>query len=236
MTELVSRAVQEFRIDLDRLHNDSTTITFCGQHAGADGQAVRGRPTLWVTHGHNKDHPPDLQQLLFVLTVSADGAVPVHYRALDGNVSDSATHVDTWETLRRLVGRPDFLYVADCKLCSRASLAHISKHGGRFLTVPPRNRREDRWFRHFVQVHDPTWDKAVRRPHPRRRTGPEDVWKIVEAELPSREGYRIIWLWNSPMAARDAAVRGQIVRAEGRVDETLGAVTLAAERAVALVE
>jgi hypothetical protein len=27
-------------------------------------------------------------------------------------------------------GRPDFLYVADCKLCSRTTLAHIDKHNG----------------------------------------------------------------------------------------------------------
>jgi len=110
MTELVLRVVREFDVDLDQLHNDSTSITFCGQYARANGQEVRGKPTLRVTYGHNKDHRPDLKQLLFVLTVSADGAVPVHYRAMDGNVSDSVTHVDTWETLRRLVGRADFLY------------------------------------------------------------------------------------------------------------------------------
>lgn len=213
MTELVLRAIREFHIDLDQLHNDSTTITFSGQYAGADGPLVRGQPTLRVTYGHNKDHRPDLKQLLFVLSVSADGAVPIHYKALDGNTADSATHIDTWETLCRITGRTDFLYVADCKLCSRASLAHIAKHGGRFLTVLPRNRREDRWFRQFVQVHDPPWEEAVRRPNPRRRSGPEDVWKVVEAELPSREGYRIVWVWNSLMAAQDAQAR------QGRIEK-----------------
>jgi transposase len=207
MTELVLRAIREFHIDLDQLHNDSTTITFSGQYAGADGHLVRGHPTLRVNFGHNKDHRPDLKQLLFVLSVSADGAVPIHYKALDGNTADSVTHIDTWETLCRIAGRTDFLYVADCKLCSRASLAHIAKHGGRFITVLPRNRREDRWFRQFVQVHDPPWEVAVRRPNPRRRSGPEDIWKVVEAELPSREGYRIVWVWNSLMAAHDAEAR-----------------------------
>jgi len=207
MTELVVRAIREFDIDLSRLHNDSTTITFSGEYSGANGHLVGGQPTLRVTYGHNKDHRPDLKQLLFVLTVSADGAVPVHFRAMDGNTTDSVTHIDTWDTLCRIAGRTDFLYVADCKLCSRASLAHIAKHGGRFITVLPRNRREDRWFRQFVQVHDPPWEEAVRRPNPRRRTGPEDVWKVVEAELPSREGYRIIWVWNSLMAMQDAEAR-----------------------------
>jgi len=207
MTELVVRAIGEFRVDLRRLHNDSTTVTFSGDYPGADGRAVLGRPTLRVTHGHNKDHRPDLKQLLFILTVSADGAVPIHYKALDGNTADSATHIGTWDTLRRLAGRPDFLYVADCKLCSPASLAHIAKQGGRFITVLPRSRREDRWFRRFVQVHEPPWEEAVRRPNPRRRAGPDDVWRVVEAGLPSREGYRIVWVWNSLMARQDAEAR-----------------------------
>lgn len=171
LTELVLRTLREFQADLDQLHNDSATLTVTGAHRTADGRDVRGKPTLMVTYGHNKDYRPDLKQLLFVPTVSADGAVPVHYRALDGNTNDSATHIETWETLRKMTGRPDFLHVADCKLCSRASLAHIDKHGGRFITVLPRNRRKDGWFRQYVQTHEPPWEEAVRRCHRRRATG-----------------------------------------------------------------
>ncbi len=71
----------------------------------------------------------------------------------------------------------------------------------------PRNRREDTWFRTYIQTHDPPWEEAVRRPHPRRRGGPADVWKVVEAAVPSREGYRIVWVWNSLMAEEDAGAR-----------------------------
>lgn len=208
LTELVLGAVREFKIDLDQFHNDSTTLTLTGEYRDADGQEVRSQPTVVVTFGHNKDHRPDLKQLLFVLTVSADGAVPIHYRAMDGNTEDSTTHVASWETLRKLAGRPDFLYVADCKLCSKETLAHIDKHGGRFITVLPRNRKADKWFRTYIQTNDPPWEEAVRRPNPNRRNGPEDVWKVVEAAVPSDAGYRIVWVWNSLMAAEDAGARG----------------------------
>lgn len=208
LTEIVLSAIREFHIDLERLHNDSTTVTLTGLYKKADGRRVRGQPTLVVGYGHNKDHRPDLKQLLFVLTISSDGAVPVHYRALDGNTNDSSTHIETWETLRKLCGKPEFLYVADCKLCSKAALAHIDKSGGRFITVLPRNRREDKWFRGYIQTHEPPWQEALRRPNPRRRSGPQDVWKVVEAELPSAEGYRIVWVWNSLMAEEDAEARG----------------------------
>ena len=219
LTELVLGAIREFAIELDQLHNDSTTLTLTGDYPAGDGREVRGKPTVRATYGHNKDHRPDLKQLLFVLTVAADGAVPIHYRALDGNTNDSTTHLATWETLRRLAGRPDFLYVADCKLCSTATLAHIDKHRGRFITVLPRNRREDKWFRTYLQTHAPPWEEAVRRPNPRRRSGPEDVWKVVEAERPSAEGYRIVWVWNSRMAAEDAEGRGaRIEKAYGGIE------------------
>jgi transposase len=220
LTELVLKSVREFEVALDQLHNDSTTLTLTGTYRTADGRQVRGKPTVEVTYGHNKDHRPDLQQLLMVLTISRDGAVPVHYNALAGNTSDSTTHIGTWETLRKLSGRADFLYVADSKLCSKASLAHIDKHGGRFITILPRNRREDRWFRNFVQTMDPPWEEAIRRPHPRRRSGPQDVWKVVEAALPSKEGYRIVWVWNSLMAAEDAESRQErIEKAYLRIEQ-----------------
>jgi len=207
MTQLVLAAIREFKIDLDQFHNDSTTLTLTGVYREADGREIRSQPTLVVTYGHNKDHRPDLKQLLFILTVSADGAVPIHYQAMDGNTEDSTTHIASWETLRTLAGRTDFLYVADCKLCSKETLAHIDKRGGRFITVLPRNRRADKWFRTYIQTHDPPWEEAVRRPNPNRRNGPEDVWKVVEAAVPSDAGYRIVWVWNSLMAMEDAEAR-----------------------------
>lgn len=207
VTELVVRAIREFDIDLEQLHNDSTTITFCGQYAGAEGQRRRGKGTLRITHGHNKDHRPDLKQLLWILTVSRDGAVPVHYRACDGNTTDDRTHIDTWNTARRLVGRSDFLYVADSKLCTRSAMSHIAGNGGRFLTVLPRTRREDEWFRDWIQTHTVEWEEVVRRPHSRRENGPPDIYRVTESPIRSSEGYRIVWIWSSLKAEHDQLAR-----------------------------
>jgi transposase len=207
MTELVLRAVRGFQIDLDRLHNDSTTLTVTGQYKAGDGREERGKPTVRVTYGHNKDHRPDLKQILFSLTVSADGAVPVHYKVFDGNTADVRTHVETWETLSKLSGGPDFIYVADSKLCSRPTMDHIDRMKGRFITVLPRSRREDAFFRDLLRQWTPPWVEAIRRPNPRRRTGPEDIWKVAESPVPSKEGYRVVWVWSSLMAAEDADSR-----------------------------
>lgn len=173
-------------------------------------------------HGHNKDHRPDLRQLVWILTVSADGAAPIACRTADGNTSDDVTHIPTWDALVALVGGPDFLYVADSKLCSAEAMGHMAAHGGRFVTVMPRGRREDRWFRDFAQSHAPDWSGAQRRPGA-RRGDPDEVWRTFVAPVPSAEGYRVIWVHSSLKAARDARARATRVEAGLAAIEAVGA-------------
>jgi hypothetical protein len=97
-TTLAVRAIKAFDLGMDQLHNDSTSITFSGSYVHATGRWIRGKRAVHITHGHNKDHRPDLKQLLWILTVTADGSVPIHYRCCDGNTNDDPTHIETWET------------------------------------------------------------------------------------------------------------------------------------------
>jgi hypothetical protein len=144
---VVRHVIAEFQVSLDELHNDSTTVSFYGvyQEASEEGHRL-GRATHAITWGYNKDHRPDLKQLLYTLTVSRDGGVPVYFTSHSGNVVDDKTHCATWDLLCQLVGGPDFLYVADCKLASEENLRHIARTG-RFVTVMPRTHGEDEKFR-----------------------------------------------------------------------------------------
>jgi transposase len=58
-----------------------------GQYRQASGRSIRGQRASWVTYGHSKDHRPDLKQLLFILTTTRDGGVPVQFRCEDGNTN-----------------------------------------------------------------------------------------------------------------------------------------------------
>ena len=99
LTEIAVKAIIEFDLDTSQFHNDSTSITFYGNYSDANGENKRGKKSLKITNGYNKDHRPDLKQLLWILTVTADGAVPIHYRTCDGNTTDSPTHITTWNIL-----------------------------------------------------------------------------------------------------------------------------------------
>jgi transposase len=209
---LVLDAVAGFGIDCSELHNDSTSITLHGAYTQATGATRGGRTTVAAARGHSKDHRPDLLQLVWILTVAADGAVPIAHRLESGNTEDSTTHIATWDSLCALLGRNDFLYVADCKLATRENMEHIDKGGGRFVSVLPATRKEDGAFRRYLVDHEVEWTEALRRPA--RRIGePDDVFSTTEAPWPSAEGFRVIWVRSSHKVVRDADARSERVGA-----------------------
>lgn len=174
LTRLVLGAVERFDIEVDQLHNDSTSIKLSGAYPDGDGRTRGSTPTAKIARGHSKDFRPDLKQLVWILTISADGAVPLAYRVADGNTEDSGTHIDTWNDLVALLGTTTFMYVADCKLATGENMRHIDSHHGRFLSVLPATRAEDAAFRDWVTAHAPEWTEAARRPA-RRQDDPEQV-------------------------------------------------------------
>jgi transposase len=217
--DVAAHAVREFDVTLDELHNDSTTVTFHGDYEdAAQERFLRGRLRLAIIHGHNKDHRPDLKQLLYVLTVSSDGAVPVHFRVESGNATDDRSHIATWDLLRSLTGRCDFLYVADCKLATAENMAHIHQHGGRFLSVLPRTRNEDSSFRARVVKGQVAWRPI----HDKRDEDGNllDQFSISEPAGQSSEGYRLIWYHSRRKAELDAESRlSRLKRAVERLTE-----------------
>jgi len=223
LCELVLRAIREFQIDCSQLHNDSTSVVLHGDYAAADGHERGGKPTPVAARGHSKDHRPDLKQLVLILTVTADGAVPLTHRLAAGNTNDDQTHLDTWDELRALTGRADFLYVADSKLCTREQMSHIDREGGRFVTVLPRTRREDGQLRDWMSTASPQFTEAARRPG-KRDGDPDQVWQVAPAPFPSSEGYRIVWVHSSAKAQRDETARHQ------RIQRTLAALADLNER------
>jgi transposase len=222
LTEVVLAVVREFGIDCTQLHNDSTSITFTGLDYPGGGSRRGGKKVPAVAFGHNKDHRPDLRQLVWVLTVSADGAVPVAHRVESGNTNDDVTHVPTWDDLVALLGRADFLYVSDCKLASTDAMAHIDSHGGRFVTILPANRREVTRFAEWIQDHAPDWAEAARRPG-RRLGDPPEIWRTFESPVGSDGGFRLVWVHSSTKAVNDAATRARRIQAGLAAIEELAA-------------
>ena len=211
MTQIIVHMVEEFGIEMTRIHNDSTSVTFSGEYAEG-APRTDGRKPPRIVHGYNKDHRPDLKQLVWTLSITDDGGVPVHYNVDDGNVTDDQTHRQTWDILRRITGTARFIYTADSKLCTRTNMAHIADQGGSFITVMPKSRNEDGEFKRWIVDNPVSWEVIWERPPQRRKDGPPDVYEAYESSAQTTaEGYRVVWFRSSLKWAHDEGVRQQAI-------------------------
>src|SRR4051812_19549168 len=210
---VVRHVIQVFAISLEELHNDSTTVSFYGAYdeAGQEGEQ-RGRPTHAITWGHSKARRPDLKQLLYILTVTSDGNVPVFFTSASGNTVDDTTHVGTWDLLYELIGHADFLYVADCKLASRENLSHIAQRDGRFVTVLPRGRSEDIAFRQRLRTAPSVLKWTLLYALADDQGQVVDELFVCGDDHVHSEGYRLLWYRSTRKAEQDQSRRARSIQ------------------------
>ena len=219
-TRFVLEAIKRFKIDTDTIHNDSTSISGTGEYRHQDSKAVQ------LKQGHSKDHRPDLKQIIFNLSVSADGAIPIHFKSYDGNRTDDTTHWETWLTLRGILGRANFLYVADCKLCTSENMQNIDRSQGRFITIVPRTREETKQFASDILKGTVRW-KFLWRKRSSRHVGSDDKFYLASGLWQLREGYRICWYRSVEKMRRDEEDRDQRIN---RVVEKLSQLACGGKR------
>ncbi len=201
MAELVTTVVRTFALELPRIHNDSTTVKAYGEYPG------RTPAGLALKRGKSKDHRPDLKQLVFSLSVSSDGAVPVHHKVYSGNRTDDTTHIETWNTVRKIAPAGDFLYVADSKLCTDEQLHYIEQRGGRAVTIIPETWAEVAAFKVQLRTTRKTKQEIWRRAKPEDGEQTEYFSVFVGDYHTEKRGYRIHWIYSSEKRRRDRMSR-----------------------------
>jgi transposase len=200
---LALRAIKVFEVECSQIHQDTTTVTFSGKYSG-------WRTPELLTHGHNKDHRPDLKQLVLGLSVSADGAVPLMHKIYNGNQTDDRLHPENHRRLCQLLKRSDFIYVADCKLATLENLRRIDGCGGRFVSVMPRTWKEDALFRRAVREGQVQWDHLLSRKNNRQPESKIDRYFLARSQQVAN-GYRLLWIRSTQKAEQDAQRRARAV-------------------------
>jgi len=131
-SELALAVCAQEGIDLRFNHLDTTSFALTGAYIpDSDEQAIT------ITHGHSKDHRPDLKQAVLELMVSQDGGVPFVSKSWDGNASDTAIFQERAAALLTTLQRsptPRYL-VADSKLYNEDNAANLLTLG--FITRIP---------------------------------------------------------------------------------------------------
>ena len=209
LTQIVVRVLDEFNIDNKRIHNDSTSIKAYGNIAGATDSGLELR------YGKSKDHRPDLKQLVFTLSISSDGAVPIHYKAYPGNRADDTTHIETWDALCKITGSKDFLYVADCKVCTDNQLNHIASNTGRVITIIPKIWKEVKEFKEHLRENTVSKQEIWRRTKPGTLDEQEYFYAYSGEYETHKRGYKIHWILSSEKKKLDEISRDdRLLRAE----------------------
>lgn len=129
------KAIHVHELETNVIHGDTTSRSFQGVYANIAKDA--SAPS--VTFGHNKDHRPDLKQLIFGVGTTADG-IPILAEVTDGNESDKTLNGRWVKELRAALGKDvsEFLlYVADSALVTTSNLHLMDTYHIDFISRLP---------------------------------------------------------------------------------------------------
>ena len=136
---IISKAIIKHSLELSRLHFDTTSLSLYGEYETDEEEPL-------ITFGHSKQHRPDLKQVLFGMTVTQDGNIPITGRITAGNTSDSTENRFNITSLRNIV--PDLsnsILAADSKFFCSTTLDMAYQNNLSFVTLVPKTvgLRED---------------------------------------------------------------------------------------------
>jgi transposase len=154
-TEVTLNAVERFGLHVETIHYDLTSVFFHGAYQESE----------MVDLGYSRDYRPDKPQVVFALSTTADGEVPlpgacgVHR----GNTQDVATPVEHMRRLQATFRRTDLLVTGDRAMQSAENMLLIARAHGRFLgplkltdaqksSIASIPEREFQWLRYSEQA------------------------------------------------------------------------------------
>jgi transposase len=126
-TAIAKNAVDVFDVSTRHASFDTTSVSVFGAYDlySEDGQSS----ILKITHGHSKDHRPDLKQFL-VSMLCVDRNVPVFGKTEDGNGSDKTINNEILTSISKRMAshglQPGaFIYIADSAVVTEKNLLAI---------------------------------------------------------------------------------------------------------------
>ena len=129
-TVLGQHLIRAYDLPTDVARCDTTSLSVY-HHPKTDNQQQKAQICAPLLHfGYSKDHRPDLLQYRQMLGTLDPGGLPLVSMTLTGNGADDPIYFPTWQQMVKIIGHPDFLYVADCKASSWSNRARIDRDGG----------------------------------------------------------------------------------------------------------
>jgi len=153
VTDLFAKVAFGIALDHNLLgslnHLDTTTFSVAANYETNDKSRIveDGEPTeIPITHGHSKDHRPDLKQVVLSLVVNGPSSMPLWMEPLAGNSSDKSSFHEIIKNMRKFKKQINVndssKWVADSALYSTGKL--LSSNDYLWLTRVPETIKEAR--------------------------------------------------------------------------------------------
>jgi transposase len=138
-SQLSQNAINRFSINSNNVHFDTTSISVYGDYV------LSGEP-FKITHGHSKDHRPDLKQFLISM-LCVDRNIPIMGTPKDGNASDKTVNNELLTNISKHMAKHGlapgaFVYVADSAFVTGDNLKKAETENTRFLSRLPATFKE----------------------------------------------------------------------------------------------
>jgi len=187
-TELAARALLVFGIDKRGkvpVRYDTTSISVWGAYEL--DRSEDNQPPFIITHGHSKDHRPDLKQFLIAM-LCVDRNIPIFGKTEDGNTSDKTSNNVMLSTISKKMAEVGlearaFIYIADSAMVTEENLKAIEDALLLFISRLPATYSEcGRVITEAVQKD--SWDEvgALAKTNPTAHR-PATQYKTYESEV-----------------------------------------------------
>lgn len=151
-SELSQNAVKRFGIDTRDVHFDTTSIRVYGDYELTE-------EPFKITHGHSKDHRPDLKQFLISM-LCVNRNIPIVGAPKDGNASDKTLNNELLSNISKHMAahglKPGaFVYIADSAFVTKDNLEKANAGRTKFVSRLPATYNEcSRVVQEAVSAHD----------------------------------------------------------------------------------
>jgi len=221
---IIGKAVQDFQIELEWLHSDTTSVYFEGAYKDEQGEPKCEEKGPVLVKGYNKDGRP--QNVQFVLSLITSKRLPLWYRPWDGNQSDDGVYLADMSALRKLGWVPaNVVLIGDRKLCNQDTLLAFCRSDQLFLAAHPwTDTAKAVWLRTWgeLQAGKRVWTAAeyVSRNEAHKPAEKRTQYRVCEVEQTlfdeqKHQSYRLRWVfsWSSRKAEQDANKRHKALEA-----------------------
>jgi transposase len=180
--QLGQHLIRAYALPTDTARIDTTTVAVYHQ----------AEQTNLLDYGHSKDHRPDLRQFKEVLSTLDPVGVPLCSATVAGHCADDPLYLPIWQRMVKVIGRPDFLVVGDCKLASLENRAQIQAGGGYYLTPLPMTGDTPEDLRHWV-LDPPVPPCAIALPGVAEPVGQGFEVAVAQTWPPPKAETAIVW-------------------------------------------